>query len=473
MHKLKVLHIVQLIVLTSIAIAPRAVSAQEVSLADNNPQVPPTKLSLSPKAAPEPALRYLLLPDLIDRLPGNAAVHYGKIKSEQNHFFTSPEIAKIIASAQEVPLAQLKADHAYDQLVNLGPIFSNMQRGARSAMADWQLPLREVHFTNLLLPEVQESRQFIRILYGRARIQIARGDFEGAIETMQTGIAMGKHIAEGPTLINSLVGYNAIDTMLGAAHEMIAQPDAPNLYWALADLPSPLIDFRKGLSGERYMLYFTEKGWLHPEQLQGDEHFWGRELDRLWSYLFDDRARNPRDNALRLYVIKGYPLAKQRLAARGFKSDEIEAMPVAKVIMLDALHQYNCNVDAMITRASQALAEPSRLSELRMENATSFPESLPIGERLGVATLHSIVQYTLLTERHRAALQVVEALRMTAADTGKLPERLQDVTSVNIPIDPSTGQVFDYQRSADTAILSSGKLIPELKLELSLRPASK
>lgn len=473
MHKLKVSRIVQLIFLTSIAIVPRALSAQDLSLAVNKPQVPPTKLLLTLRAAPEPALRYLLLPDLIDRLPGNAAVHYGKIKSEQNHFFTSPEIAKMIASAQEVPLTQLKDDPTYDQLVNLGPIFSNMQRGARSAMADWQLPLREVHFTNLLLPEVQESRQFIRILYGRARLQIARGDFDGAIETMQTGIAMGKHIAEGPTLINALVGYNAIETMLDAAHELIAQPDAPNLYWALADLPSPLIDIRKGLSGERYMLYFTEKGWLHPEELQGDEHFWGRELDRLWGYLFDERSNKPRDNTLRLYVIKGYPLAKQRLAARGFNSADIETMPVAKVIMLDALHQYNCNVDAMITRTCQALAEPSRLSELRIENSTSFPEPLPIGERLGVSTLHSVVHSILLTERHRAALQVIEALRMTAAETGKLPERLQDVTSVNIPVDPSTGQMFDYQRAADTAILSSGKLIPELKLELSLRTVSK
>ncbi len=94
--------------------------------------------------------------------------------------------------------------------------------------------------------------------------------------------------------------------------------------------------------------------------------------------------------------------------------------------------------DAMITRACQALDDPSRLSELRLENANRFPESLPIGERLGVATLHSIVHSILMTERHRAALQVVEALRMVAAETGKLPERLQDVTSVSIPLDPST-----------------------------------
>ncbi len=126
-------------------------------------------------------------------------------------------------------------------------------------MADWQLPLREVHFADLLLPEVQESRQFIRMLYGRARIQIARGDFDGAIVTMQMVLLWGG-ILPRPHVVISLVGYFAIDTMLNASHEMFAQPCAPNLYWAWM-IADSLIDLRQGLSGERYMLL------LHGERL--------------------------------------------------------------------------------------------------------------------------------------------------------------------------------------------------------------
>ena len=32
---------------------------------------------------------------------------------------------------------------------------------------------------------------------------------------------------------------------------MIQQPGCPNLYWALTDLPAPLVDLRKGVQGDR------------------------------------------------------------------------------------------------------------------------------------------------------------------------------------------------------------------------------
>lgn len=439
-------------------------------------EVPPTTLRLTPCAAPQPKLKYLLLPTIIDQQPGNAAVHYGKVKSEQNYFFTAKEVADAIESAQNVPLSALKDDHSFDQLVNLGPIFNNMQRGARSSYVDWQLPLRDAFFTELLLPEVQESRQFVRILHGRARVQIARGDFDGAVETIQTGMALGRHVGDGPTLINGLVGLVAMDTMLSAVQEMIIQPGAPNMYWALAELPSPLVDMHRGLEAERYMLYFTEEGWRHPEKLEGDEHFWRRELVRLWSYVSEnrfDKAAATSDPKLSLYVIRGYAEAKQRLVARGIKADEVEAMPVSKVIMLDALHQYNCNVQEAMCRTRQALAEPSRLPELRRENSLTYPESLPISQNLGVATLNSVAQAVLRIERHRAAIQVVEALRLHAAQTGKLPDRLNTVTAVHLPVDPATGSAFAYERTDDAAILSSSTVVPELRLNLSLTPTSK
>ena len=449
-------------------------NAQEAPTLDagKKAEVPPDKLLLTAQPAPEPRLKYLLLPPLIAQRTGNAAVYYGKIKSEQNSFFTSKEVAKLIATAQTETLSELRANPAYDQLINLGPIYTNMRLGACSTMVDWQLPLREVFFTDLLLPEIQESQQFIRILYARARIQIARGDYAGAIETVQTGIAMGRHVGQGPTLINGLVGMLAVDTMLAAVQEMIAEPTAPNLYWALAELPSTLVDLQACFEAERYLLYYTEKGWLQPERLQGDEHFWRGELNRLWGYISDTRSDQvpaAKDPKLALYVVQGYPASKERLVARGFKLEEVEQMPVAKVIMLDALHQYNCNVDATMTEARQALLEPTRLDQLRLENSTRVPEALPVSKNLGLGTMHSVLHTVLRNERRRAALQAVEAIRLSAAESGKLPERLHDVTKVYVPLDPSSGLPFTYERTHEGATLSSTKIVPELKLELSLR----
>ncbi len=154
-------------------------------------------------------------------------------------------------------------------------------------------------------------------------------------------------------------------------------------------------------------------------------------------------------------------------------------MPVPKVIMLDSLHQYNCNRDANLVKIVQALEAPSRIAELRTLSLTSkgngfsgavsavYPESLPISQTLSVATFEYAVKYILRSQRYRAALQTVEAVRLHAAATGQLPKRLEEVTSVNVPNDPTTGQPFSYSVSDQTAVLSSGK--EELRLELSLR----
>jgi hypothetical protein len=59
-------------------------------------------------------------------------------------------------------------------------------------------------------------------------------------------------------------------------------------------------------------------------------------------------------------------------------------------------------------------------------------------------------------ERNLAALRIIEALRMhAAAQDGKLPDRLADVTEVPIPNDPGTARPFEYSREGDTATLVS------------------
>ncbi len=117
------------------------------------PAVPPAKLELTPMGAPEPALKYLLEVPAIDKRPGNAAVHYGKIKAEQTAFFASKETSKLILSAMEAPLSELKDGGQYDVLMNLGPIYKNMRAGARSQYVDWQLPCAKCSFRRSCCPK--------------------------------------------------------------------------------------------------------------------------------------------------------------------------------------------------------------------------------------------------------------------------------------------------------------------------------
>ena len=53
-------------------------------------------------------------------------------------------------------------------------------------------------------------------------------------------------------------------------------------------------------------------------------------------------------------------------------------------------------------------------------------------------------------------LRAIEALRIyAAAHEGRLPDKLADIAEVPLPIDPTTGQAFSYQKTGDTAVLES------------------
>jgi hypothetical protein len=59
----------------------------------------------------------------------------------------------------------------------------------------------------------------------------------------------------------------------------------------------------------------------------------------------------------------------------------------------------------------------------------------------------------LKLDRQVARLQTIEAVRMHAAATGKLPEKLDQVTVVPVPLDPLSGGPFRYTLEGDTATL--------------------
>ena len=182
------------------------------------------KLTIYPAAAPRPALKYQLLPDFKERIRGNAAVYYGKVTAEQTGFFGDRALIEKIDNWREVPLAELRKG---DVSMPTESIETRLYRAARCESCDWQLPVREEEFYTIPLPEVQQTRQFARILATRARIQVARGDFDGAVKTFQSGYALARNVAEGETLINALVGIAISGIMYERVLEFVEQPHAP------------------------------------------------------------------------------------------------------------------------------------------------------------------------------------------------------------------------------------------------------
>ena len=74
---------------------------------DDPNKIPTVKIAFSPMAEPSPALKYQLLPPAIVRRPGNAAVHYGKVKAEQNAVFGDGKVMEKIAELSGMPLDEI------------------------------------------------------------------------------------------------------------------------------------------------------------------------------------------------------------------------------------------------------------------------------------------------------------------------------------------------------------------------------
>jgi hypothetical protein len=224
-------------------------------------------LSISPQSAPTPALKYRLLPGEWELKDGNAVPIYLRLTHEQNDasrkYFTDTPKRWNALPLDKIPLEEARKflhDHQY--------MLRQLEVGARRRTAEWDYTLDEPNPLGLLLPDAHPMRSYVPMLILQARVALAEGDFSAAAHHLETGFAFSRHVAEGPTLIHSLIGFAIASEFAGATAEFIERPDAPNLYWALTALPRPLIGLRTGLAFEYQTLekQFPELGDLDRER---------------------------------------------------------------------------------------------------------------------------------------------------------------------------------------------------------------
>jgi hypothetical protein len=213
------------------------VHAQDVAKkVDQKPEsARPKEMLLSPAPAPNPALKYRLLPRSSDLNPGDAAPIYLRLVHERS--------SEALKELQEEPVEWLKLP--LDQFARVqqvkefvgrwSSIYEQLGFGARRQTCDWNytLPEQKDRIIQILLPDVQVMRTWIRVLAVKARLEITEHRWDDAARTLETGFAFSRHVGHGPFLINRLVGIACASMMLDRVEEWVAQPDAPNLYWAL------------------------------------------------------------------------------------------------------------------------------------------------------------------------------------------------------------------------------------------------
>ena len=433
----------------------------------------PIELRLSPGPATVPALKYRLLPLHSELNPGNAAPIYLRLSAEQPE---KPlrEIRQKAAAWFDLPIDKLPIAEVREYLDSWKKKFEQLDFGARRQTCEWNysLPEQRENAIEILLPDVQESRHWASLLALKARLEIAEHKFDDAVRTLETGFAYSRHVGEGPFLISSLVAIAETTQMLHRVEELIAQPDAPNLYWALSALPRPPIGLRHGLENEEKMFE-----WVVPEVTGLDrphtEAEWSSRLAALHARLshlaktgnWVDGKPVPIGHETTLAQFKAENLPD----ARAFFKDR--RPPAAVAGMTD---------DQMLIRFIAERARALRDDQYKYTYLT-FPEAVRFDIDRTVKELASIQDgpfavLGMLTsslrnylaagarlERAVAALRIVEAIRIQAhQDGGKLPDSLDQVTVVPVPLDPVTGKPFSARREGDVFILSGPPPFPEM-----------
>jgi len=414
-------------------------------------------LTVRPMPAPKPVLKYQLLPELRELNPGNAAQNYLKCFMEQRYFFFTKGPAAERARYQTMPLAELPVD----KLLHYGgPALKQADWAARLDGVDWQTLERIQNGGTAPLPdELGPLQDLAAALQVRFRAEVAGRHFDEALGTAKTMFALARHLGEHPTEVANLVGLWVAHLSLGTLEEMVQQPGCPNLYWALTDLPCPLVDLRKGVQGDR-TLVAADLRLLHDDtpMTEPEIEAFVSHLSGVIGFAREQSGRPPRNVRVRLHARVKDPervrAARQRLVEAGYVPDLVKTFPPTQVILVDEKLDYEVQRDERVKLLALPLCQIDSLVGGKNEKSD--------GDGLLADFLPHIIKLRRnqgQLERQIALLRHVEALRIYAADhDGKLPARLSDIP-VPLPIDPVTGKPFAYAVDGATAHIRGGSLL--------------
>jgi hypothetical protein len=422
---------------------------------------PAYALTLRPVGPPVPMFRYELIPAARNLVRNNAALLHHRAL----HLLADVRPpAKDWVAAQEKyekvlqgPLKDFPKDDVRTYLQPYRNVFKEVEAAAKCDRCEWGTEDRvAAEGISFLIPDAQKMRELAFLLRLRCRLHAAEGKVDLALRDVQTGLVLARHAAQGPTLIQFLIG-NAIATIFIAELEQVMQvPDCPNLYWSLTALPRPLIDLRKPIEGELRSMEATiplpkdvDKGPMTPEEALAA-------LDRLWAAIQKlaetPESLGPAESRLGLafYITLQHPSARKALIAAGKTEAELDAMPPAQVVMLDALVKFRNLRDEHFVWFNAPYPEAvlgmrkseEKIKELRRGPPVDYLQTMLI---LLLPAVDKVYGAQVRTERRLASLRAVEAVRLYAArNDGTLPAKLSDITAVPVPADPATGQPFAY-----------------------------
>jgi len=430
------------------------------------PQIAPQtmELSVEPAAEPRPALKYHLLPWTSERTPGNAAQFYYRAilslrlndKEYWKKYYDNQE-AWLSSDERRFPRQDV-ADWLAEQVAT----FVELKVAAHREYCDWDFriqDLRGLDTINFLLPEVQQSRDLGRVIQLRAHLELMDGRVDDAFQTLGMGYQLAHDVARTPFIVSKLVGV-AIAGIMNAELPLLMERSDANYYWAIRSLPQPLVDLRTALQFEMNSPAQLFPYLKDPETADHAPDEWRRlvvgTIANLENLAGGSAARPGWQSELlaTAMMTRLYPVAKAALIESGMSRERVEAMPVAQVVAIHTprMTQYAFQEAFKLAllpydeamRRLPVVAQRLKTDIVTPEAVLSGQAGIPIVSIL-LPSVQAVLRAEVRQMRDFAALATIEAIRMHAAETGKLPSSLAEVTVVPVPSNPATGQPFPYK----------------------------
>lgn len=452
-------------------------------------------LTVQPADEPRPALAYRFIPDDFDLVEGNAAIHYlkamgfldegaqrrwteafAKQAREQHPTGKAPPYAWLEMSPEELPLADVK-----EYLSRLAFQTPFLGEAATRRQCDWDRTIRDARNpAQIPIPEIISTRELARMQSLRCKVAVAEGRVDDAIAIVGQQCALARHVANDVFLVSPLVGIANATLALEDAIWLVQRPGAPNLYWAYATLPRPLVPTRTALAFERRLPELCFPFLEEVDDSPRPAGYWEGVVDRLapvWNHhlelLTEERLDlgQPADDpvvragrvraALASRIEAAWPGASRYLVeACGFPRDKVDALPKPQAVFLamkrltetvsqDAFKWCHLPYPAA---ASHVKDSQNRLQKILdrepwAKGLPPFPmELLPAGGSAPAAEAGF--------EQLIAMLQTVEAIRMHGARHARTLPRSLDDLEFPAAEDPVSGEPFGYDVRQGEAILT-------------------
>ena len=445
---------------------------------------------ISGRSPEPPIMKYRLLPSHSELTQGNAAQLYHRailLMSQAIHHPNSSDDMRLkVDEWQRVPLDQFPIHDVEQYLASYERALQEAAYAARRSYCDWELPTRE-HGTDLLgvlLPEIQEMRSLARLLAVRVRLRMVQGRLDEAMYDLQTGYAMARHVGNKDFLVNALVGIAIGGTMNEQLLNVISYESTPNLYWSIANLPSPLVDVSNSIDVERDTFKVVFPELLEAENSTATESYWDQKLmeviDRSRTLISQMQIGGNNVSvdweqlAFRTAIYSQVPRIKHELVeTMGYDAGKIDAMCGSQAILLYSLNDLQRTRDEILAPFGLPYYQAVQFYEASPKLSSSPIEGDPL--MLSKALLPSLPHVHRAATRDAcwlAMLQATEAIRDYAHKHGSLPESLDQVTNLPIPMNPYTNQPLIYTRDTDNPLQATleedNSTLPQ-RFEITLR----